>query len=260
MAQSIIGGMIKNGWDSEQVIAATPSAETRNKVRDQFGISVFEHNLEATETDAVVICVKPGMVKEVLAELSPALEAKKPLLISVAAGVTMKSLKRWSPGSLAIVRSMPNTPALLGIGASGLFANGNVSEGQKTLTQAIFNAAGISVWVENEALIDAVIAVSGSGPAYYFLFMEAMKQKGIQMGLAADVAEKLTLQTALGAATMALGTDIDIAELRRRVCSPGGTTEQAVRSFLEGGINELVGEAMDSAAARAKQMADELDK
>ncbi len=260
MAQSIIGGMIKNGWDKSQIIATAPTEQNRQAVHAQFGIEVFESNVEAAKADVIVLCVKPGLVKPVLEELAPAVKEKQPLLISVAAGVTMACLEQWVRTPLAIIRSMPNTPALMGFGASGLYANDHVSVEQKVLAESIFNAVGISEWVAQETLIDAVIAVSGSGPAYYFLFMEAMKDAGIQLGLSSEVSEKLTLQTALGAANMAINSDVDIAELRRRVCSPGGTTEQAVQTFQQGGLDKLVDDAMCNAVKRAKQMADELGK
>ncbi|WP_263081554.1 pyrroline-5-carboxylate reductase [Endozoicomonas sp. Mp262] len=260
MAQSIIGGLINQGWCPDRIIATAPSESTRQEVGNRFGIRTSGHNSDACHADIVCVCVKPALVKPVLTHLTPILAETQPLLISVAAGISMSCLESWGDDSLAIVRSMPNTPSLLGFGATGLFANNKVSDRQKAEVESIFNAVGISEWVDEEALIDAVIAVSGSGPAYYFLFMETMKAMGSQLGLAPEVAERLTLQTALGAAKMASEANLDVAELRRRVCSPGGTTEQAVRTFQEGGLDGLVKEAMDAAVQRAKAMAVELGK
>ena len=261
MAQSIIGGMLNRGWPSSQIIATAPSESSRSAVSNQFGISVSEDNLDAVEADVVFLCVKPNLIKSVLADIAPALQVRKPLLISVAAGVTMDCLNRWVGGNpLAIIRSMPNTPSLLGVGACGLFANSQVDAEQKDLAESIFQSVGIVEWVDQEALIDAVIAVSGSGPAYYFLFMEVMKNAGVSLGLAPEVAERLTLQTALGAANMAVQSHSDIAQLRQNVCSPGGTTEQAVKTLQEGGLDIILARAMDNAVKRAKEMADELSK
>ena len=176
----------------------------------------------------------------------------------MAAGIDLDSLQTWSGSGLPIVRSMPNTPSLLGCGASGLFASEQVDAQQKAITDTIFKAVGIVFWVEKEALIDSVIAVSGSGPAYYFLFMEAMTEMGVKLGLDQKTAEQLTLQTALGAAKMAVHSDVDARELRRRVTSPGGTTEQAIKTFQAGGLEQLVEKAMKAASGRAAEMTRQL--
>ncbi|MGB1271603.1 MAG: pyrroline-5-carboxylate reductase, partial [Endozoicomonas sp.] len=203
MATSILAGLVRNGWPEGNIIATARSEETLSNIRQQYDVQTTRDNQQATrQADVVMLCVKPQMMKSVLTELTPTLKTGT-LLISVAAGITMGSLEQWSGNSHAIVRAMPNTPSMVQCGASGLFANPQATESQKSLTQTIFSAIGLAEWVEQEALIDAVIAVSGSGPAYYFLFMEAMKMVGTELGLPPEAAEKLTLQTALGAARMA---------------------------------------------------------
>lgn len=258
MATSILTGLIRNDWPQGNIIATARTKQTLSSIHQQYGIQTTRNNQQAArQADVVMLCVKPQMMKSVLTELAPALKAGT-LLISVAAGITMGSLEQWSGNSHAIVRSMPNTPSMVQCGACGLFANALVTEPQKSLTQTIFSAIGLAEWVEQEALIDAVIAVSGSGPAYYFLFMEAMKKVGTELGLPPETAEKLTLQTALGAARMASESGVDVAELRRRVTSPNGTTEQAINAFLEGDLPGLVGKAMEATVKRAGEMAREL--
>lgn len=259
MATSIFGGMIENGWPADKIWAAARTPETTSKLQEQFGVRVSNDNHEAVRAaDIVVMAVKPQIMKAVLTDLAPTLKETRPLLISVAAGITLDSLASWSDESLPIVRSMPNTPSLLRCGASGLYANTQVSDELKQLTDEIFKAVGIVQWVDSEAMIDSVIAVSGSGPAYFFLFMEAMTKVGVQLGLDQKTSEQLTLQTALGAANMAVQSDVDAAELRRRVTSPGGTTEQAIKTFQEGGLEQLVEQAMKAAVKRAGEMAVDL--
>ena len=259
MAKCIFAGMIDNGWPKENIWATTRSEASLEQVSHEYGVNVTQDNHEAVrQADIVVLAVKPQVMKDVLSDLGSTLRESRPLIISVAAGITLESLKQWSDASLPIVRCMPNTPSLLRCGASGLYASEQVTEPQREITEAIFQSVGITLWVETEGMIDTVIAVSGSGPAYYFLFMEAMTDVGVKLGLDRQTAEQLTLQTALGAANMALQSDVDAAELRRRVTSPGGTTEQAIRTFREGGLEPLVEKAMQAAVKHAEEMAIEL--
>ncbi len=259
MASSIIGGLVNDGWPAARIIASNRTTGKLDALQKKFGIKTSTDNHQAvTQADVVVLAVKPQMMQTVLNDLAPSLDSNKHLLISVAAGTTIESLEQWTSSDFAIVRSMPNTPSLLQCGATGLFANANTSESQKQLTNTIFDAIGISEWVANEALIDSVIAISGSGPAYFFLFMEAMKKTGVELGLDEKTAERLTLQTALGAARMAVESDVDAAELRRRVTSPNGVTEQAINSFQQDGLEDTVTNAMQSAVRRAQEMAKEL--
>jgi pyrroline-5-carboxylate reductase len=176
----------------------------------------------------------------------------------VAAGLECDAIERWLGGEIALVRCMPNTPSLVATGASGLYANGRVSAGQKRQAEQVMGAVGLAVWVDQEAQLEAVTAVSGSGPAYYFLLMEAMIAAGEKLGLSRDVSTQLTLQTALGAARMAQASDVAPAELRRRVTSPKGTTERAIQAFQQGGLEALVEKAMNDCAHRSRELAEEL--
>ena len=259
MAQSLIGGLIASGYDKQNIIATDPTQESRNAVTEKFGIQCFGNNAEAVnKADIVVLAVKPQILESVCQTILDSIKSKKPLIISIAAGIRSKDINRWLGGNVAIVRTMPNTPALIQTGATGLFANEIVSQDQQSQAEHILRAAGITVWVDNEEKLDAVTALSGSGPAYYFLFMEAMEQAGQQLGLDEKTAHLLTLQTALGAAKMALESHQDFASLRQNVTSPNGTTEKAIQSFQADGLPEIINKAMKAAQNRAVELADEL--
>jgi pyrroline-5-carboxylate reductase len=258
MASSIIGGLINKGYAASQINASDPFEESRNKLQQQFGIATFEDNAEAVAgSDVIILSVKPQVLEQVCTALRPQL-SNKPLIISIAAGIDMRSLDQWLANDLAIVRCMPNTPALVQTGASGLYANDRTSDKQRTIANDILEAVGIVQWLDSEDLIDPVTAVSGSGPAYYFLMMEAMIDAGIAQGLTREAATELTLQTALGAAKLAQSSDVDVAELRRRVTSPNGTTEQAILSFEADGLRDTVAKAMQKCSDRSVEMSKEL--
>jgi pyrroline-5-carboxylate reductase len=261
MATSIIGGLIReDAVRADLIHVSDPGAEQRQALEDKFSVVTHESNLDAiTGADVVILAVKPQMMKAVLEPLKATLSTHQPLLISIAAGISLPSLTQWS-GCEAIVRSMPNTPSLTGHGATGLYASEEVSLEQRNLTNNLMSATGMTVWVKTEAEIDAVTALSGSGPAYYFLMMEAMINAGQQLGLSEETATKLTLQTALGAGYMAMASDVSPAELRRRVTSPGGTTEQAISTFEGAHLRDIVKAAMDAAAKRASELSEELGK
>ena len=257
MASSLIGGLLAKGLDAAQIRASDPGAETRAKVTAEHGIVVFADNAHAVQdADVVVIAVKPQAMKAVCQDLRQHLKPHQ-LLVSIAAGITCASLLNWL-GNQPLVRCMPNTPALLGKGVSGLFATADVSAEQRQQADELLSAVGIVVWVDTEAQIDAVTAVSGSGPAYFFLLIEAMTDAGVKLGLPREVAEQLAQQTALGAAHMAVGSDVDAAELRRRVTSPAGTTEAAIKSFQANGFEAMVETALSAAAHRSAEMAEQL--
>lgn len=262
MASAIMGGLIENGFAATSIYASDPSQEKLNELSAKFSINTNTDNQALIEqADVVIVAVKPQVMELVLSPLQNALKAKQPLLISVAAGINLNSLMQWAGtdnDKLAIVRCMPNTPALVGQGASGLLANSNVSTEQKALSETILNAVGISLWVEKESELDAVTAVSGSGPAYYFLFMEAMIEAGKKLGLSESTAKQLTLKTALGAATMASESNDSPAQLRKNVTSPNGTTEQALNSFVESGIEAIVEKALKAANDRSVSLSTEL--
>ncbi len=260
MAASIIGGLLTSGVDARQLRAGDPSQDSLDRLASLGPITTSQDNLDIIPgCDVLVMAVKPQLMKVVCAGIADTVQASKPLIISIAAGVTSDSLNHWLGGNLAIVRCMPNTPALLRCGATGLFANTAVSEIQRQQAQQILDAVGLALWVEQESELDAVTAVSGSGPAYFFLMMEAMQASGEALGLNPDVAKQLSQQTALGAARMALESDVDVAELRRRVTSPKGTTERAITIFEDGGFRALVQQALQGAADRADELGRELE-
>jgi pyrroline-5-carboxylate reductase len=262
MAASLIGGLRAQGVPAERIRASDPSAEQRARLGAEHGIFLCAENAEAVAgADVVVLAVKPQVMKPVCQALAPSLTGN-PLIVSIAAGIPCASLEQWlgssSAEKSAIVRCMPNTPALLRQGVSGLFANARVSPEQRAQAEQLLSAVGVALWLDEEKLIDAVTAVSGSGPAYFFLLIEAMTAAGEQLGLPRETAAQLTLQTALGAARMATESDVDAAELRRRVTSPNGTTEAAIKAFQAGGFETLVQQALNAAAARSAELAEQL--
>ena len=260
MAASIIGGLIAKGFAAESIIASDPYPESLNKLQSLAAIRTTGDNAEAlAEADVVVLAVKPQVMKSVLEPLAANMPDAKPLFISIAAGIETGSLNKWLGGGHAIVRCMPNTPALVQTGATALYANAEVSEQQKDVADQILSAVGIALWVDDETTLDAVTAVSGSGPAYFFMLMEAMQAAGEQLGLSAEAAKQLTLQTALGAAKMAIASDVDAAELRRRVTSPGGTTAEAIKVFEAQGLRDTVNQALTACRDRSEALAREMD-
>lgn len=258
MAASLIGGLVSQGYDAGHVRVSDPLQASRERLANEFSVATSDDNLATCrDADVVVLAVKPQILGEVARELAPALGSGA-VVVSIAAGIPMAALEDWLGRGKAVVRCMPNTPSLVHRGVSGLFANASVSEPQKETVGDIFEAVGIVAWLASEKDIEAVTALSGSGPAYFFYLMELMEREGVRLGLDAETARRFTLQTALGAAAMASGSDADTAELRRRVSSPGGTTEQAIRAFEEGGLPQLVATAMDAAATRAREMGEEM--
>lgn len=259
MAASLIGGMRAQGVEAELIRASDPGAETRERITREHGIQAFADNAEAVEgADVVLLAVKPQMMKTVCESLKPSLKPDQ-LIVSIAAGITCASMKAWL-GEQPIVRCMPNTPALLRQGVSGLYATDDVTSTQREQAEALLSAVGIALWVNEETHIDAVTAVSGSGPAYFFLLIEAMTAAGVKLGLSPEVSKQLAEQTALGAARMATESDVDAAELRRRVTSPAGTTEAAIKSFQTDGFEAIVEKALGAAAHRSAELAELLGK
>jgi len=255
MARSLIGGLVARGVPAAGIRVAEPVAALREALRADFGVQVFERAVAAADGAGTwVLAVKPQVLREVCAELASLAQAQRPLVVSIAAGITATQLERWLGGDLAIVRAMPNTPALLGAGVTGLCANARVDEGGRIRTDALLSAAGKTVWLEDEARMDAVTALSGSGPAYVFLLAEAMQAAGEVEGLPPEAARTLALQTILGAARMLTEGDEPAAELRRRVTSPGGTTQAAIETFEAGGFREVVARAIHAATERGRQL------
>ncbi len=260
LATSLIGGLIQAGWAPDSLCAADPSDARRQQLTEQFGLLVSPENADIVhQADVVVLAVKPQIMRAVATALSRALHPDQ-TVVSVAAGIRGDALTNWLSSTLGtpgVIRAMPNTPALLGVGATGLVAVNPVNELGRTTSESIFSAVGQVEWLDNEAQIDAVIAVAGSAPAYFFAFIEALAQGGEALGLNADVSQRLAIQAALGAARMAAETGEPVATLRERVTSPGGTTAEALKAFQAGDLEGLVQRAMNAAVARAQTMADE---
>lgn len=256
MGRCLIGGLINNGYPADNISGTDINAEQRELTARHYNIEVLADNEQALRhADIVVLAVKPQAVHETLLPLRPLLAESKPLLLSIAAGVRLHSLERWAGESLAIVRVMPNTPSLVNAGAAGLCSNANVTEQQHDIAETIMRSVGITTWVEDEKLLDAVTAVSGSGPAYFFYFMEILQKTAEELGLSAEQAGILTIQTALGAARMALESEYDPATLRQQVTSPGGTTEQALSVMREENIDRAFADAIRAACKRSEELA-----
>ncbi len=259
MATSLIGGLVANGTPPGAIRVSDPDTPKLDGLARRFGVGAAADNAEvASRCATVVLAVKPQIMRAVVQGLAPTLGAHAPLLVSIAAGVREADIARWAGGDMAIVRTMPNTPALVGCGATALYANTKVDAGQRERADAILKAVGITVWVDDEAQLDAVTALSGSGPAYYFLLMEIMQATGEAMGLDADAARRLTLQTALGAARIANESDEPPAVLRERVTSPGGTTERALVTMRDSGIDKVVAGGIRGARQRSIELGDAL--
>ena len=250
MARSLIGGLLSSGSNPDNIWVAEPDAGHRELLRGRFGVHTGADNREiAARATLVVLAVKPQVLRPVAEELAATVQAHQPLVLSIAAGVREPDLRRWLGAETAIVRTMPNTPALVGSGATALFANPRVSEVQRQLAESVMRSVGLTVWVEQERMLDAVTALSGSGPAYFFLLMEALEKIGVQLGLDPEVARLLTLQTAFGAAKMALESPDNPTALRARVTSPGGTTERAISVFQDEQLDKLIARSLAASLA-----------
>lgn len=255
MARSLIGGLVARGVDPASVRVVDPNADIREALVQDFGVAAFDDAHAAVEgAGAWVLATKPQVMRGVCESLSVVAQTARPLVLSIAAGITAGQLDRWLGGGMAVVRTMPNTPALLGAGVTGLYANTRVDVAGRSRAQGLLESAGATVWIDDEARMDAVTAVSGSGPAYVFLLAEAMEDAAIAQGLPAADARTLVLQTVLGAARMLVESGEPPAELRRRVTSPGGTTHAAVETFECGGLRSLVAEAIRNAAHRGGEL------
>jgi pyrroline-5-carboxylate reductase len=255
MAGALIEGLLANGVQPSRLWASDTDAGKLEALKAR-GVHTVTNNADIVQScGVIVLAVKPQVMASVVSALQGVLAEESCLLVSIAAGIQMSSLQQWTHPGQAIVRCMPNTPALVLAGATGAVANARVSPVQKQTATAILQAVGLVCWLDSEEQIDAVTALSGSGPAYFFLMMEAMQAAGTRLGLPADVAKALTLQTAFGAAKLALQSDVDTAELRRRVTSPNGTTEAAIKQFESDSFRELVDRALGKAAARSKELA-----
>jgi pyrroline-5-carboxylate reductase len=258
MASCIIGGMIANGFSADDIMVSGSGEESRQRLEKTYGIKTMTDNQAAArQADLIVLAVKPQIMRIVATDLALSLD-HRPAIVSVAAGIPLSALENWLGNSLAIVRAMPNTPAKVLSGATGLFANPQVDVEQKTIVEKIFGAIGYACWVDTEAQIDAVIAVSGSGPAYFFRIMEIMQKVGQELGLPEQIARDLSINTVLGAARMATESGTNATQLREQVTSPGGTTQAALQSFEQQNLEDVFRKAMNSALDRAEVMSADL--
>jgi len=255
MAASMIGGLIQQGFQAHQITAADIDEAKLAQLQQQFQIHTTPDNQQAIQqANVVIFAVKPQSLQIAAKTLAPILTQTQPLILSIAAGIRTQHIGQWLGSPLSIVRCMPNTPALIQLGATGLYANAHTSAEEKTLAQSITDAIGLSVWVETEQELDLVTALSGSGPAYFFLFMEALEQAAQTLGLSAQTAHQLTQQTALGAASMATQAQTPLVTLRKNVTSPGGTTEKAILSFENTDLRKSVLTAVNAAYQRSIEL------
>lgn len=254
MAQALISGLLAKGILPEYITVSDPNPDNREQLQAK-GINTIDsakNPLDALMADVVVLAVKPQIMSTVLADFSQVLD--KQLIISVAAGLSTDSLTKMLNGYQNIVRAMPNTPAMVQAGATGLYATDSINEQEKQLATELMGASGLVIWVDDEEQLHAVTAVSGSAPAYFFYFIESVIQGGIDLGLSQEQASALAMQTALGAAKMSISSDDTPEQLRRKVMSPGGTTEAAVHSLQADKVNELIGKAMQACVKRSREM------
>jgi pyrroline-5-carboxylate reductase len=258
MNGAIIGGLINNGISPESVMVTNPSREKREALTSKYGILNTTNNDEAIEfADVVVLGVKPYLIVEVCEAFTKNVNINGKCFVSVAAGCLLKDIQQALHHDSPIIRTMPNTPSQVGLGMTGMYANQFVTPEQKASVEKIIACTGEFVWLEKEEEIDNVISVSGSGPAYFFLFMEAMENHAKTLGFTSKEARLLVQQTALGAANMVVqNPELEISQLRTNVTSKGGTTQAALLAFTDGKLPELVETAMNAAISRAKEMAD----
>ncbi|CAD6525084.1 pyrroline-5-carboxylate reductase [Paraburkholderia sabiae] len=260
MAAALIGGMIKRGVAPSDILAIDPNEDVRKRNEQQFGVGTgAAADASLKSFDAVVLAVKPQIVKDVAATLAPHLSASQ-LVISIVAGIRSADLTRWLGGHARLVRTMPNTPALIGMGVTGLVATEGVDEAGRELASQVLGAVGQTVWFDDEAKIDAVTAISGSGPAYVFYFIEAMQEAARQLGMDEEQGRALAVATFTGAAQLAAQSGEPASVLRERVTSKGGTTAAALASFDAQGVKDAIVRGALAADARAREMGEEFGK
>lgn len=257
MGSSLMGGLIADGYNKQCITGCEPQAEQREKIVSHYDVEIVADAASACKgANIIVLAVKPQIMAEVCREIRTEINPDS-LIISIAAGIQLDSLANWLGEELGIVRAMPNTPALIGAGASALVANKHTSDQQRNQAEMVLRSVGITLWLEKEDLINAVTAVSGSGPAYFFLIIEIMQQVALELGLNEEQARLLTLQTALGAARMALESEVDAAQLRRQVTSPGGTTEQALGVMMDSRLDKIFSDALKAARDQSIKLAEQ---
>ena len=262
MGRAIAVGLLNQGYSLKQIEIVEPVEAQRQALQSQHG---FRCHADANTLDCdptvIVLAVKPQIMRQVLEQLGPVLRSLEypPLIVSIAAGITTRQIARWLDGSYRVIRVMPNTPAMIGVGASASFGNETTTDEDKAVASAILSAVGANVWVDQESDIDAVTALSGSGPAYFFLIFEALEAAAVKLGLNAETARQLALQTGMGAASLAQQSGTDPASLRQQVTSPGGTTERALEVLFANDLSGIFDQALTAARQRAQDLAKESD-
>jgi pyrroline-5-carboxylate reductase len=260
MTRSLIGGLVRNGAVADGISVSEPNAESRAALARDFGVHVYATNADAAcEAEVLLLAVKPQVMKTVCTGLREIAQVRRALIVSIAAGIRIDQLDAWLGSGMGIVRCMPNTPALIGAGATGMCANARTSVAQREIVQSILSATGSVAWIEDEALMDTVTALSGSGPAYFFLLVEALVDAAVAQGLPRDTATALATQTCLGASRMLREDGVPPAELRRRVTSPDGTTQAALESFAASDFKAIVARAFAAATLRGSELSAQLD-
>jgi len=258
MAYALIKGLLNNGFDANQINISDPNEELLLNRESELKVTTYSDNTSLlSNSDIIFFAVKPQVLSSVCLELKGVVKSKH-LFVSIVAGIRSSDINRWLGGNFALIRTMPNTPALFQTGVTGLFANEVVDNEQKSLVESILSSVGECFWVNEEKLIDAITAISGSGPAYFFLLMESMKQAGMALGLDEETANSLSIQTAYGASLMANKTGKDSRTLRTEVTSPNGTTQSAIESFQDQNFEGIVANATRAAYDRARELSNEL--
>ncbi len=259
MARSLIGGLVAGGLPAQQIHVLDTQPAVLKGLQQDYNVHTHDDLANAVQSaEVIVLAIKPQQMQDVVKALSTVWPANA-VLISIAAGIRLGDIDRWllQPAA-AIVRAMPNTPSLVQAGATALIANDQVNNPQREQAEAILRAVGLAIWLDDETKMDAVTALSGSGPAYFFLVMEAMENAAIELGLPEETARLLCLETAFGAAKMALESGVPASQLRQQVTSPGGTTERAIHELEDGGLHGLFENALVAAALRARELGDQL--
>ncbi len=259
MGGSLVAGLINHGIAPHNIWVSDVNEEKLSSLHQQYNVHITIDNEKAIKAAEVIIfAIKPQFFKQILLSLAPILCARRPLIISIAAGIRTESMHHWLDANLSIIRAMPNTPALIGAGATALYADANVNEVDKQRASEIMGAVGLVLWVQQEKLMDVVTALSGSGPAYFFQMMESLQNAAVQLGLSEETAKLLTLQTGMGAIKMAMESGQSLNELCKAVTSPGGTTEQALAVLQEADLSTVFSKALQAAKKRSEELADQL--
>ncbi len=255
MASALIGGLYAAGGDGGTIQVADPAPDVKQRLQQQWPVTCFNQAKDAIDgMEMIVLAVKPQILPLVLREIGPLVNDRQ-LILSIVAGIPVGQIAEQLLASPSIIRTMPNMPALIGLGITAMYAQTGCSRAQRDMAGKLMRAAGEIVWLDEEGLLDVVTAVSGSGPAYFFYLIEAMRNAGTRLGLTAEVATKLAVQTAYGACTMAKQSELDVAELRQRVTSKGGTTQAALDQFAAGKFDMLVDSAIAAATRRGQELA-----